>query len=184
MVEAANKSKSTLTFDKIYKKMIKDMPGKTVSRKDPAHLSGAEAIQITPYAGAKSLVFRCKVHSKDRKRRYNVVIQFLDVNFAAKPQGSGWSKVEYKDKTFYFEKPSFFKNPVRIRCGCQDFKQRFAWANKAVSCLAGGAPAKYRRKTPPPPKGRPYVNPDGIPGMCYHIFQVAKGLEKWTTLMR
>lgn len=187
MMEAA--SKATLNFNDIYRMMVKKMPGKTVNRKDPRDLEGAERIRIIPYRGAKSVVFRCKVMSSTRRKKYNVVIQFLDVEFAPAntkqvPVGSEWTFVEYEGAKYYFKKPSFFKNPVRIRCSCPDFKQRFAWPDRAAKCLAGGPPAQYRRKTPPPPKGRPYVNPDNVPGMCYHIYRVAKDLEKWTTLMR
>jgi hypothetical protein len=183
MINEANRP-AGITFEKIYKTMIAKMPGKTVNRKDPRNIKDAEPVKITPYEGVRSIVFSAKVWSKDGKSRYNVHIQFMGVEFSDKLEGSDWSYTKYKGKTYYFRKPGLFTNACRVRCNCMDFVHRFAWPNRKRGCLYGGVPKSYRRKTPPPPNGRPSANPSNTIGMCYHIYNVAKDLQSYVSLMR
>lgn len=63
------------------------------------------------------------------------------------------------------------KTSCAVRCSCPDY--RFTWAewNKRNKSLAGRNFPKYVRKTPPPPRGRPYRNPDEAPGLCKHLIE-------------
>ena len=72
---------------------------------------------------------------------------------------------------------------MRVRCNCPDFQFRFAWEDRGKQALYGGPPKSYVRKTPDPPIGRPYVNPEQIPGICKHLYDFAKQLEPFVNLI-
>lgn len=62
---------------------------------------------------------------------------------------------------------------VRVRCGCEDFRWRFAYYNSGDNSLYGDPPDPYVRKTDRPP-----VNPSNTPGVCKHIMKLKKELER------
>ncbi len=66
---------------------------------------------------------------------------------------------------------------------CPDFQFRFSWEDRAQQALYGGPPKVYTRKTPPPPLGRPEVNPEFIPGICKHLYDFAKQLEPFVNII-
>lgn len=66
---------------------------------------------------------------------------------------------------------------------CPDFQFRFSWEDRAQQALYGGPPKVYIRKTPPPPLGRPEVNPEFIPGICKHLYDFAKQLEPFVNII-
>lgn len=138
-------------------------------------------VDIIPNVKAKLLTFRYRVKSQTKRNEgYNVWIQFYNVEFDTKPISSTSVKIINKatNEPLYFERISLTekarKNYVRVRCGCADFRFRFAWEDRDAGCLYGGVPKGY---TPVPGSNRPPVNPDHIPGMCKHIFMCAKGSE-------
>ena len=174
MTNEANKQFQGMTFKDIYTSTYKNL---AKWRQNYPNVERIVGVKVTPYFGAKSLLFSAEVMSRDRKRHYKVYVQFFDIDFSDTPKSGDYAMAIYKQKKFYFKKPSLFKNKCRIRCGCEDFRHRFAWENRKYQCLYGTVPKGYKRKTPPPPKGRPYVNPKHTPGMCYHIYDVVKALE-------
>lgn len=182
--EKVDKVKSKLTFNQLYKVMSKKYPGVHVNRKDYQHVRSSKVVNIRPYPGAKSIIFDAVVQSQDGKKKYNVHVQFFGVDFSDKLEGVGWTKISLPNgSTYYFKKPSLFTNPCRVRCNCFDFQFRFAWEDRLVGALQGGPPKAYKRKTPIK-GGRPQVNPDNVPGFCYHVWNVVKGLEQYITLLR
>ena len=53
-----------------------------------------------------------------------------------------------------------------VEANCADFFFTFAWYNyHNAHCLYGPAPRPYQKKTNRPPR-----NPQGIPGVCKHIY--------------
>lgn len=143
-----------------------------------------ELIDIIPNTAANLITFRFRVKSvRNANEGYNVWLQFYNVEFSDHPLSTNNSvKIQnkYTEEPLYFEKISLTtkanKNYVRVRCSCMDFRHRFAWEDRAVKALYGGIPAKYTRK---PGSNRPPVNPKHIPGMCKHIFDCAKSIEKY-----
>lgn len=143
----------------------------------------SKLVDIIPNITAKMITFRYRVKSVSRRNEgYNTWLQFYNVEFSDKPTSSNCCKIINKEtgKPLYFERISITekskKNYVRVRCGCQDFRFRFAWEDRANGCLYGGVPKGY---TPVPGSNRPPVNPNHIPGMCKHIFMCAKGSERY-----
>lgn len=140
-------------------------------------------VDIIPNRIAKLITFRFRVKSVSRiNEGYNVWLQFYNVEFSDTPTSSNCAKIVDKEtkKPLYFEKISLVnsknQNYVRVRCSCKDFRFRFSWEDKAAGALYGGKPASYTRK---PGSTRPEVNPEHIPGMCKHIWQAAKSLERY-----
>lgn len=140
-------------------------------------------VDIIPNTTAKLITFRFRVKSVSKiNEGYNVWLQFYNVEFSDHPLSSKSVKIIEKDtgKPLYFEKISLVnksnRNFCRVRCGCADFRFRFAWEDKAVNALYGGVPKSYQRK---PGSNRQPVNPQHIPGICQHIYACAKSIEHY-----
>jgi hypothetical protein len=80
--------------------------------------------------------------------------------------------------TIYFytkkgEEPDYNYTPVRVACQCKAYYFYFAHWNVMSGAHARAPLRPYQRKTPPPPKGRPEVNPKHLPGLCKHLMALA-----------
>lgn len=111
---------------------------------------------------------------------YKVVIQFHAVEFAEDQTEITPRAWTYKGKPVYSSVPSINRNPCRIKCTCRDFM--FVW-EKPLADDDGLYPIKnswnrYQRITPPPPVGRPKVNPNNKMGYCKHIATVLAALAR------
>lgn len=185
----------TMTF-----KQLVDSTGEFATwRRNYPNAEFISEIGIIPFRGIKSILFtiQCRsyttqVQNAVRRKKgekakpvpvYTDYIQFMDVKFGDRLEDSNWAVIEYKNQKYYFRKPSLFKNPVKVRCNCPDFQFRFSWEDRAQQALYGGPPKVYIRKTPPPPLGRPEVNPEFIPGICKHLYDFAKQLEPFVNII-
>lgn len=170
------------TFKDLYDSTMKFM--KRMNGTDRTSIDvDAKLVDIVPNTYSKIITFKYRVKSvKKRNDGYNCYLQFYNVEFSDHPISSSSVKIIEKDtgKPLYFERISITEkkrqNYVRVRCTCFDFRHRFAWEDKAVNALYGGAPAKY---TPKPGSNRPPVNPDHIPGMCKHLIACARGSQHY-----
>lgn len=167
-----------MTFKQLYDSTVKFRHW----RSDYPNVDG-ELVSITPNTSAKLITFRFRVKSvSNANEGYNTWLQFYNIEYSDHPLSSTSIKIIEKEtgKPLYFERISLTdtrkKNFVRVRCGCQDFRFRFSWEDRANKCLYGGVPKSYKRK---PGSTRPEVNPKHIPGICKHIFQCAKGIERY-----
>lgn len=158
---------STIQYNKKYAKnngrLVKDIDGKLYN--------------IIPNRAAKLITFEFKVKSQSHSNEgYRVRLQFYNMVFGDKPTSSNCVKIQdaTTGKPLYFEKINLFKQPVRVRCGCSDFRFRFAWEDRAVQALYGGPPKKYTRK---PGSNRPPVNPEHMYGICKHIHGCAMTIQ-------
>lgn len=171
-----------LTFKQLYDstmKFIKTMKARNRTIEDVK----GQLVDIIPNPYAKTITFRFRVKSSTHiTEGYNTWLQFYNIEYSDHPLSSKSVKIIEKDtgKPLYFEKISLTdskrKNYVRVRCGCQDFRFRFAWEDRANKCLYGGVPKSYTRK---PGSTRPPVNPAHIPGMCKHVFQCALSVQRY-----
>ena len=117
---------------------------------------------------------------------YKVTVRFNDVKFQNKPPNSKRAKELMKTlvlsgQKVWFYPPTFDKNPVQLKCSCQDFRHRF---ETQLSKFGGiiGAPRKYKRLTPAwtgkGDGGRPYANhADPTDGSAKIAIQTPSGRE-------
>lgn len=154
-----------------------------------SNAEGLYFVRCIPFKGMGSVVYEWRVKPSPLKRNkngslpkerkpsyYTVYLEFQQVPFAESiddgqvKADNTWAVQEYQGEKYYFEKPSIDKNPIRIRCSCKDFTMRFMKECYDAHILYGGTYQRYHRVTPPPPEGRPYVNPLKVPGMCKHVY--------------
>lgn len=174
---------------------------KLASWRGPGYSSSAGMyfVECIPFEGMKSVVYHWRHKPTPLKRNkdgslpkgarkpshYDVYLEFNQVNFAHEgddiPLNNTWQVLEYKGVKYFFEKPRIDKNPVRVKCACDDFRFRFEKECWEAKILYGGTYRRYHRLTPPPPEGRPYANPLKVPGMCKHIYNsiVRSQTEGW-----
>lgn len=131
-----------------------------------------------PYRGTASVLFSALIKGVTQyPDNHKCTIMFSGLKFAKEPF-KGCIDVEYKGHTYYVQRPSLSKNTIRVRCSCKDFYFVFSYWDYVNRAILGPKPKAYKRKTPPPSQGgRPYVNPDKIPGMCKHVFQFLQYLK-------
>lgn len=144
--------------------------------------------QITPYRGTKIVAFSFTVPGLTqftiRNGRkigpipHREIIAFVDCNIL--PDGESpkegeenkYFQIAYKGDNYWIEKINLDKQKALIRCDCKDFIMTGAYYDFRHGCLWGPPPKPYIRKTPPPPNGRPYRNPQGVAFMCKHIYYI------------
>lgn len=161
--------------------------------------AGMYFVECIPFKGMGSVVYHWRHKPTPLKRNkdgslpkgarkpshYDVYLEYQQVAFAEEgdeiPSNNTWATIEYKGEKFFFEKPRIDKNPIRVKCSCDDFRFRFEKECWETGILYGGTYRRYHRITPPPPEGRPYANPLKVPGMCKHIYNsiVRSQTEGW-----
>jgi hypothetical protein len=149
---------------------------------------GMYFVECIPFKGMGSVVYHWRHKSSPIKRNkdgslpknvhkpshYDVYLEFQQIEFADEgdeiPSDNTWAKVEYKGETYFFGKPAIDRNPIRVKCACDDFRFRFEKECWDAGILYGGTYRRYRRITSSPPLGRAYANPEGTPGLCKHLY--------------
>ena len=109
----------------------------------------------------KYVSFDCTTFNKDTRKHYKTAIFFYNV--------AGDSPEDA---------PDLAKNPVRVACSCPAYYFYFSYWNKMGGAHARRPLRGYVRKTPPPPEGLPFKNPDHLPGACKHILAFANYLHE------
>ncbi|MGI0075925.1 MAG: hypothetical protein ACREAU_00785 [Nitrosopumilaceae archaeon] len=131
-------------------------------------------LDITPYIGTKMLLFRGTANNQGRK--YKTTVGFSKVTFEKENTDSNVTFKASDGQDYNIIPIKLGVNNVRVRCQCLDFYYRFGGFDYTDKSLYGRAPKPYVRKTPPPPIGRPFVNPMKTPGVCKHIMKTIKAL--------
>lgn len=165
-----------------------------------ANSEGMYFVECIPYKQMKCVVYHWRHKPSPLKRKkdgslpkvknrpayYETQIRFKDIIFGEEgdeiPQDGTWAMVEYKGAKYFFQKPSIDVNPIQVDCSCPDFEYRFSKECAEAGVLFSGTWRHYTRKTPPPEQGgRPYVNPQKVPGMCKHLYNsITRGItEGW-----
>lgn len=154
-------------------------------------IRGTEDIltQITPYRGMKIVAFSFTVpgltqYEVTRTGRkigpipHREIIAFQDCNILeansapSDEEKNKYFQINYKGDIYWIEKINLDKQKATIRCDCRDFIYTWAYYDFRTGNLWGPPPKPYIRKTPAPPVGRPYRNPNGYPGFCKHIYYI------------
>lgn len=74
--------------------------------------------------------------------------------------------------------PSIRSDKAKVLCTCDAYYYYFWYYNKQQDAHSGRDLPKYTRKTPPPPVGRDFKNPQKIPGMCKHLAFLIRELRR------
>lgn len=137
--------------------------GRTASKYPQYRVSKLQsrASNITKSVSYKAIV-------RGETDNYMVHVQFFNVIFS-KDKKPDYVPVKVDDELWYYRVPTIRSNPVHIKCSDPDFRFRFEKELYDNSGLVGNW-RRYTRKTPPPPAGRPYVNPEHWMGFCKHIW--------------
>jgi hypothetical protein len=154
--------KSTLTFLNLYRSAMK------VRNNKPFPNCDVKLLKTNPQVGVKSLL--CIGEARGTSL-YPVYMVFYDVEYSdVKDQ---WHTVRVAPSTDveYWMKPiDGAKNPVRVYCGCTDFRFSYEYYNhKRNALFPAKKPTPYTRKT----TTRPEKNPEHLPGICKHLNEFA-----------
>lgn len=130
----------------------------------------------------KSISYKAIVYGETNN--YQVHVQFFKVMYSETPK-TGYEKIEVdssgsnsgKKTTLYYKVPTVRDNPVHLKCSDPDFRFRFEKPLYDQGGLIGNW-RRYQRKTPPPPVGYPYANPDNHLGFCKHLWSFFDELKK------
>lgn len=132
--------------------------------------------------GLNSIQYSCIVIGS-KGDEYKNTIQVYDIDFEKNLKNIEDEKDNWllgktiEGKKIYHSIPSL-ENRVKLKCQCTDF--RFKWEYPLALSKNGsliGSYRKYKRKTPPPPVGYPYANPDNIVGVCKHLYNFLRHLQ-------
>jgi hypothetical protein len=132
----------------------------------------------------KQLYINSQARSSDGSRIYKASIVFKGL--PAKKDMEDTFILPYSSKghgvDFYIKQPTS-STEVMLRCQCPDYYFMWEFWNKQRKALLGPH-KKYVRLTPPPPDGRPFVNPSEAPGCCKHLLAMIKMLTENKILYR
>lgn len=172
--ERVNRLETHWTAKSLFQSTVKFKPW----RKKYSKCGAIKMQKPIPYRGTSSVLFSALIKGVSQyPDTHKCTIMFSGLKFAKEPF-KGCIDVEYKGTMYYVEKPSLNKTTIRVRCSCKDFYFVFSYWDYVNRAILGPKPKKYTRKTPPPSQGgRPYVNPDKIPGLCKHVFQFLRYLK-------
>jgi hypothetical protein len=149
---------------------LKHKPPTIISRK-LADYPVLDIQKLTVHANPKqeTLKFKGVIQSETSSTWYKVTLEFHDVSFREEENSRHTDKIMVEDDKYFYSPPSASRNPVRMRCQCEDWRHRFEHPMKEVDALVG-ARRSYTRKTPPWPQGYPYANSTEKLGMCKHLY--------------
>ncbi len=167
--------------------------GKNLAQVTPARKIQIKSFEEANAAGINSVTFRGVAEGQFKSNAvrkgpkatsipppkfhdYRVAIQFFEVKFSDKKSKFFSEIVTVGGKVKFREVPNVKSNSVKLKCSCPDFRFRF---EKELFDHKGliGRFQKYTRKTPPPPEGHAFANPDELMGYCKHIHIFLKRLK-------
>lgn len=159
----------------------------TAYGRDPNSYDAREVVDLetTALPGARAVRYRATVNGDGDQ--YSTYVQFFNVSFNSARGGANTELVNVSGATSYHAKPSIARNPVTLKCSCQDFRFNFEKQLFDVQSLIGNW-RRYKRRTPPPtrpdqpknpnPIGHDFVNPDDYLGYCKHVRSLLLTLKR------
>jgi hypothetical protein len=128
---------------------------------------------VVPYVGTKSLLFTAECYGESVDATHICHMMFTGVRYLEEDvENAEYKTIEYHGVEERYVYPDLKTNIV-LSCTCPDYRYRWEYANKKAGALFGRLSKKYIRKT----KTRKPVNPDLIPGICRHLFQMQSYLR-------
>ena len=134
-----------------------------------------------PMTGAFAVQARFQSLTDPHLRYYDTTIILFDLEYVETRDGNHPLSVEVTPgKYLYFPRPQMSRNGAAVTCQCSDFYFRWKFALDRAGNLGFDYwhGIVYRRRTPPPPIGRPYQNPNNVPGCCKHIINLARRMQQ------
>jgi len=186
---------------------MRGMPSTRYGNRDTRRYPKLKVSNITsrPAPGVRTLTYKGVVTSEKTSAksasRYLVQVQFSGVTYSREKK-EGYVPVKIGGSLWYYKVPKVRTNPVSLKCQCDDFRfywEKWLYDNKALIGNYRKYDAKkidkqngvstrgqtyytlgpgYVRKTPAPPEGRPYLNPDELMGYCKHVHNFLLALKK------
>ena len=135
-------------------------------------------VSVTPNPASKSIAFRglsdgvdvVKGKERPRSSKYIMSQTYYNIDFSDVQDKKHSIKVKTKGGLIYFVSPiNRNKNPVQVRCECEDFNWSFSYWDQKVRALLGQVPAKvagYKSKGTGQPR-----NPGHYPSFCKHLYR-------------
>lgn len=133
-------------------------------------------LEVLSSPGLKAVTFRANMEGEE-DGPYLTTCKFLNIQNFSDEIEVGYIKTDVSGEEVYAKKPDLSKNPVQIKCSCDDFRFMFEYPLFRKKGLIGTY-RRYTRQTPPPPVGYPFKNPDEYLGFCKHIWNLIGSLKK------
>lgn len=130
-------------------------------------------LRIEGWVGTKNLLFRAIMKGKSASS-YITMIMFNGIEFVEKKDKDHTLPVAIDGKMYYAQVPDLWKNTIRFKDTCPDFRFRFEKELYDVGAMIGN----WRRYTKVPGSTRGPVNPDNRLGYCKHIFSLLTQLKR------
>ena len=127
-------------------------------------------MEISPAKESGELIFNMVVPSNGKM--YDTTVMFSEVQYEDEDSQSNVTFKATDGEDYSIVPIELAKSNCKVRCGCLDFRWRFANWNDRDDSLYGDAPPPYI------PKGnRPPVNPRKVPGVCKHLIKSVQSLK-------
>jgi hypothetical protein len=149
------------------------------TRKKPSKSPNIRLKKIVPFAGVNSALFQMEMDGVTQYPvRHKVNIFVSGIETTQEEQSNRNKYFQYSDgkNDYWIEKPSTKDPKVTVRCTCKDYYFTWGWWNFKQGAMFGRQQKPYVRKTPPPPDGYPYRNPNKYAGSCKHVTNSIKWL--------
>ncbi len=113
--------------------------------------------------------------STGRNGEYSLNLIFYGIKSLKSPHKQYPLKIKVDNTYKYFQKPKLSRNPVRCFCGCKWFQFASEWYLEEEDALQPKRKARpYKRKT----DWMPSPNPNRVPCVCKHVYQLALQMNK------
>lgn len=130
-------------------------------------------------AGVNTVTVTADSTGKDSDYKLNMI--FYNVKSKDESNRQYPIKIKIGKKYKYFQKLSYTKHPVKVFCQCKWFRFAAEWYLKDVDALQPKRKRRpYKRKT----NWWPSPNPDRLPVICKHLFQLALELRRQGYLIK
>lgn len=161
-----------------FTQLIADIKKETIGRDPSKYPKGMRVNlgRIIVAKGVKTVYYNASVVGQSGKTYRQTVAFRTDISDTPR---KGYVKYKGKDdkREFYYRIPSLSKDNIRLTGSCPDHLFRFSYPLSLKKALIGKW-HRYKRKTPPPPKGRPHVNPKNRLGFCKHMYAFISRLRE------
>lgn len=149
---------------------------RTRARQHRTNMVNVIKTEFFPYPQQFALLVKAVVRGEERN--YNSRMLFRDVEYLDADSDLVVSFKATNGQDYHIVPVFRDLHGVELSCTCMDYAWRFWMQNYQKDTQFGQGPGPYRRKTPPPPEGRPYANPMEVTGMCKHLIKLSDELQK------
>ncbi len=142
------------------------------TRFNPTGRASITRLAPVPAGEAFAVQMRIEAVSDASMRYYDSTVVLFDIEYVAQKDPQHPLGVEVTPgQVLFFNRPSMGSTKAQCTCTCKNWYFQWQFYVDRAGSLSYDYfhGARYVRKTPPPPLGRPYQNPRRVPGVCKHI---------------